>query len=171
MMHNLIYANIFNRLIICFNKSPHVSLQYLDGQKYFMKISSNDTTLSLRMNNDEHLKHFNFTKVFPVKATQVYIGGINKGEKTKRASPYGFQSAKNFVGWLQDFRINDVVFDLICGGSSMNMSGKVVASDCQDVLPGEVTSDICSLRSPCSNGSTCANVFYNDYKLVTLMIV
>lgn len=136
-----------------------------------MKVTTNSTVLSLKMSSEEHFIDLNFSNVFPIKVMQVYIGGMNKGEKNRRALPYGFQTAKNFVGWLQDFRVNDIVFDLACGGSSMNMSNKVVTSDCRDVVPGEVTSDICSLRSPCNKGSTCTNVFYNDYKLVTYVYI
>jgi len=69
-----------------------------------------------------------------------------------------------YKGTIRDIRVNGILLHIFPPDDThVVLPLSINSTDTEHVVEGEVTDDICGEQNPCANGSTCSNVFFNDY--------
>jgi len=140
-----------------------------NGQQHFVKIIRDNSSLTVAL--DGNVTSYAVTVPLILAAEVLYVGGVPASywpQRRKRDTALG----GSFSGTLQDLRINGAVAEFFSQNLSVNVTSTVLSPVLlSNVSAGEHSDDVCSTLNPCQNNGSCVNVFYNDYRFLSTIVL
>lgn len=140
-----------------------------EGWLNFIQLRMDATSLLLMVNGSVGVNETIQTTSCPLQADAIHFGKVPEtlsGRRRRQAAPTSrpLSQLEPFNGVLQDIELQDRKLDFEVRQGAQETYTIIMSDQVNVTLGAESTISVCSTGTPCENGGTCSDVFFNDFQ-------